>query len=186
MANQSNFPTSLDAIPTDRTSGDVVPVSDANIYFDATYKLEEKVGVDSSAVSTTIDYKLKNSASLNPGHKHSNAGLSNVPYSVTVETVNATVSTVTTSAHGLGTMPTKVQVSLVCLSADVGWSADDEVFICGNYFDATYARRFAVGADGTNIIIITGANALQVGHKTTGTNTTIDTTKWKIRVRAGI
>ena len=33
--------------------------------------LEEKVGVDSSAVATTLDYLLKNVASVDPGHKHS-------------------------------------------------------------------------------------------------------------------
>ena len=33
--------------------------------------LEAKVGIDNSAVSTSLDYLLKNAASINPGHKHS-------------------------------------------------------------------------------------------------------------------
>lgn len=32
--------------------------------------LETKVGVDSSAVATSLDYKLTNASSSNPGHKH--------------------------------------------------------------------------------------------------------------------
>lgn len=32
--------------------------------------LEAKVGIDSSAVSTSLDYLLKNTASIEPGHKH--------------------------------------------------------------------------------------------------------------------
>lgn len=32
--------------------------------------LEAKVGIDSSAVATSLDYLLKNASSLNPGHKH--------------------------------------------------------------------------------------------------------------------
>jgi hypothetical protein len=33
--------------------------------------LEAKVGIDGSAVATSLDFLLKNPASLNPGHKHS-------------------------------------------------------------------------------------------------------------------
>lgn len=35
--------------------------------------LETKVGIDSSAVVTSLDYLLKNAASVDPGHKHSPA-----------------------------------------------------------------------------------------------------------------
>ena len=69
-----NFPTSLDIL-TNPTSGDAVATvshagqhADAN---DAIEALEAKVGVDSSAVNTSLDYKVKNAASVNPGHKHS-------------------------------------------------------------------------------------------------------------------
>lgn len=37
---------------------------------DAIIALETKIGVDSSAVATTIDYLLKNALSVNPGHLH--------------------------------------------------------------------------------------------------------------------
>lgn len=33
--------------------------------------MEAKLGIDASAVTTSIDYLLKNTASVNPGHKHS-------------------------------------------------------------------------------------------------------------------
>jgi hypothetical protein len=41
--------------------------SDAN---DAIEALEAKVGADSSAVATSLDYKVTNTSSSNPGHKH--------------------------------------------------------------------------------------------------------------------
>jgi hypothetical protein len=41
--------------------------SDAN---DAIEVLEAKVGVDGSAVTTSLDYKLKSSSSVDPGHQH--------------------------------------------------------------------------------------------------------------------
>jgi hypothetical protein len=42
--------------------------------------LEAKVGIDNSAVATSLDYLLRNPASVNPGHLHtaSQVGLSNV------------------------------------------------------------------------------------------------------------
>jgi hypothetical protein len=40
--------------------------------------LQTKVGVDNSAVTTTIDYKLKSTSSINPGHRHTLDNLSDV------------------------------------------------------------------------------------------------------------
>ena len=188
MAIQCNFPTSLDSIPTDVVSGDAASVTDWNIYLDGIYKLEEKVGIDSSVDTATLDYKLKNTAVLNPGHKHSNLGLSGVPYSVTIETANTCAGTITTSAHGLGAIPTKIETSMVCITADQGWGVDDEIFVWSNYLDnALVARRVWVGADATNVIIITNATYNQsIAHKTAGTLQVAYPLSWKFRIRAGI
>lgn len=42
---------------------------------DAIRALETKLGINSSAVTTTIDYLLKNAASADPGHTHSHSSL---------------------------------------------------------------------------------------------------------------
>jgi len=48
--------------------------------------LEAKVGIDASAVVTSLDYLLKNSASINPGHKHSKLWASGgAPEAITVD-----------------------------------------------------------------------------------------------------
>lgn len=48
--------------------------------------LEAKVGIDNSAVVTSLDYLLKNPASINPGHKHSKLWASDGdPEAVTVD-----------------------------------------------------------------------------------------------------
>ena len=48
--------------------------------------LEAKVGVDGSAVATSLDYFLKNPASIEPGHKHSKLWASDgSPQAVTVD-----------------------------------------------------------------------------------------------------
>jgi len=68
-----NFPTSLDSL-TNPASTDGLNSPDhatqhatANDILEA---LEAKVGVDSSAVATSLDYLVKSSSSTNPGHKH--------------------------------------------------------------------------------------------------------------------
>lgn len=69
----SNFPTTLDNF-TNPTSTDKTDSpshagqhSDLN---DAVEALQAKVGIDSSADTGSVDYKLTNASSSNPGHKH--------------------------------------------------------------------------------------------------------------------
>lgn len=63
----SDFPTSLDSF-VDEEDGVSYPVaSDMNGVYDALEKIEAKVGVDSSSVASSIDFKLANTTS---GHDH--------------------------------------------------------------------------------------------------------------------
>lgn len=69
----TNFPTGLDALtnpaPTDPLNAP--SHSDQHINAnDAIEALQTKVGIDSSAVTTSLDYLVKNAASSNPGHTH--------------------------------------------------------------------------------------------------------------------
>lgn len=66
----SNFPTSLDSITDKSDTTDDVAAADINGAYDCIEKMEAKIGVDSSAVTTSLDYLVKNVASSNPGHKH--------------------------------------------------------------------------------------------------------------------
>lgn len=79
----TNFPSSLDSYTT-HAEGDVIDNTHVNNPQDAIVALETKVGVDSSAVTTTLDYKLKSTSSSDPGHKHTLASLSD--FSVTSPT----------------------------------------------------------------------------------------------------
>jgi hypothetical protein len=77
MSN-SLYPSSIDS-PQDPTASQFLnnPSHSAQhgLENDAIVALETKVGVDSSAVTTTIDYLLKSTSSIDPGHKHSFASL---------------------------------------------------------------------------------------------------------------
>lgn len=74
----TNFPTNLDAFTnpaaTDPLSSPPHHTQHDNAN-DAITAIETKVGVDGSAVPATIDYLLKNPASIDPGHKHTAASL---------------------------------------------------------------------------------------------------------------
>lgn len=68
-----SFPTSLDAFTNPTASDRVDTVSHSSQHSDendAIEALEGKVGVNSSAVVTSLDYLVKNTSSSNPGHKH--------------------------------------------------------------------------------------------------------------------
>lgn len=76
------FPTTLDTLANPSSTDNLNNPShsgqhsDAN---DALEALEAKVGTDSSAVSSSLDYKVTNSSSSNPGHKHTlSDGASNI------------------------------------------------------------------------------------------------------------
>ena len=69
------YPSTLDTLTTTiGTTGQPLSapnhITQHNIESVAIQALETKVGVDSSAVTTTIDYKLKSTSSVDPGHKH--------------------------------------------------------------------------------------------------------------------
>jgi len=64
----NSFPTSLNNYTGDETLYDAGHEAAHNA-------LEAKLGVDSSAVATSIDYLLKSTSSSDPGHKHTEAGL---------------------------------------------------------------------------------------------------------------
>jgi hypothetical protein len=79
----TSFPTGLDSFSdpiattpitnnTDPTLNHATQHTNEN---DAINAIEVKLGVDGSAVTTTIDYKLKSTSSVNPGHVHTVANL---------------------------------------------------------------------------------------------------------------
>lgn len=63
----TNFPTSLDSYSTKVDGSDYPQAAHVNNLQDAVVALETKVGIDSSAVSTTLDYLIKNTSG---GHRH--------------------------------------------------------------------------------------------------------------------
>lgn len=69
----STYPTTQDTFTT-KVQGGVINEDHINDLQNAVIAVEANVGLTNSADTTTIDYKLKNASSVNPGHKHTLAG----------------------------------------------------------------------------------------------------------------
>lgn len=65
----TNYPSSIDTYTT-HVDGDIIEPEFDNNQQDAIIALQTKLGIDNSVDTTTIDYKLKSTSSLDPGHKH--------------------------------------------------------------------------------------------------------------------
>lgn len=65
-----SYPTSLDTLTNPTATDKRNSPSHALQHANANDAIEAKVGIDSSAVATSLDYLLKNTSSSNPGHKH--------------------------------------------------------------------------------------------------------------------
>lgn len=77
------FPTSLDTFVNPSSSNNlndptVLHSTQHDNINDSVAAVETKLGVDSSAVATTIDYLLKSTSSIDPGHKHTGASISGI------------------------------------------------------------------------------------------------------------
>lgn len=92
-----------------------------------------------------------------------------------------------TLTHGLGTKPRLIQLSLVCVAANAGYSPGDEVLINPQQSPASL-YGVAVSWDATNVYArFTTANPVfYIGSKTSGAPTDITPASWRLVVRAAL
>lgn len=100
-------------------------------------------------------------------------------------TVDNAAETIKSFTHGLGAVPSRVEVTLVCTSTDNGYAVDDEVNAVGVRSSASNNTIVILWRNSTTIGVLFGNTALEMITKTgAGTYASIDETKWKVRVRA--
>lgn len=112
------YPTSLDNLSESYLGTDQVSVVDHagmhNAANAAINDLQVKLGIDSSAVTTSIDYLLKSSSSSDPGHKHTVASLTGIPDgSGTTNEISYWVDSNTLGALAVATYPSLTELSYV-------------------------------------------------------------------------
>jgi hypothetical protein len=92
------YPTDTGTAYTTKNNGDIIDASHVNNLQTEVAALKTKMGIDSSAVATTVDYKLTSTSSSNPGHKHTLAnGATDV--TATAAEVNKLAGLATTAAE---------------------------------------------------------------------------------------
>jgi hypothetical protein len=90
----TTFPNTIDQLTNPSATDSVAVVDHAAQHAnanDAIEALQAKVGADSSVVTTSHDYKITNTASIDPGHKHTESSLN---------TSDVTTNNVTSTKHG--------------------------------------------------------------------------------------
>jgi hypothetical protein len=114
------------------------------------------------------------------------ANITNLPM-LTIDSAALAVSQFQTIAHNLGARPNRVIVSMLCVTAELGYAVDDEVFISPNGYDSgSIDNRITVIADATNFYTITGTSIRQIARKDTGAIAIVVMAKWKFRIRYGL
>lgn len=90
-----------------------------------------------------------------------------------------------TLAHNLGAKPNRVQVSLLCVTAELGFSAGDEIINPPNYSDGTSGYRWNITVDGTNFTTRIN-DGIRILRKDTGASAALTLANWKFRIRYGL
>lgn len=91
-------------------------------------------------------------------------------------------STTYTQAHGLGAHPDIVQLWLECAIAEAAWSIGDRLLATTNE-SATAARGISLKTDTTNIVVATGASALEFLRDDTNVNVALTHANWNVIVK---
>ena len=89
-----------------------------------------------------------------------------------------------TFAHGLGVIPSRVQMNLRCATVDANYSVNDVVYYSPGVYDINSGQGVNISADATNIYF--GIYWLYVRNKTTGTGAWPEITyaNWRASVLA--
>ena len=91
-----------------------------------------------------------------------------------------------TFAHGLGVAPSRVQMNLRCISANLNFSTNDVLYYYPGNYDVNSGHGVQISADATNVYL--GVYYVYARNKTTGTTSTawaeITYASWGARVLA--
>ena len=92
------------------------------------------------------------------------------------------VDTVLDVPHGLGAIPSLVQVRLRCKTADVGYAVNDEIVVSSGPVDLVNDRGWTVQTDATNVTILQGTGIPVINQTTlNGSNITVGSWRWIVK-----
>jgi hypothetical protein len=86
-------------------------------------------------------------------------------------------------AHGLGAVPSRLSVALKCIVANLGYAANDVVYVQGTEVNAGAEAGFSLSADATNIYLSCTPTIFLMDKAGVGMST-ITKAEWSVMVRA--
>jgi hypothetical protein len=91
-----------------------------------------------------------------------------------------------TLAHGLTLEPKLVQMFLVCITDEAGYTAGDVVAVGISSGDLTANASQSITVDATSIVLryASSTSAFRVAHATTGVSTALTNGSWRLRMKA--
>ena len=111
-----------------------------------------------------------------------------LPFTKSFESTQQTITAggTLTVPHGLGAQPRLYLPVIICTTAELGYSVNDETLIDPGLHDGATSRGIAVLADATNIVVRigSGGNSFQIMQKSNGASNAITNANWKLVVRA--
>lgn len=108
------------------------------------------------------------------------------PFSKSFTSSNQTITNAgtLTLAHSMGTMPTLIQPRIICTTAELGYSINDELIINPCINTTSSAAGLSIVPDSTNINIKFASGGIEIIRKDTGSTAVITNADWALIIRA--
>ena len=152
-----SFPATIDDFTPKVDNTDDVMAADVNELQTAIESLEAKIGVDDSAVATSIDYLLKNAASIDPGHLHTGSSvelleIGDATYDDLQDFVNSVQSSGFISGFTLSNSREVLELDVAAGSGMI--KITDSAIGVTKFFDFAGVQNVTLTADNINYIYV--------------------------------
>jgi hypothetical protein len=180
---------------TDNGSNRATIIAPSSLTADRTYTLPDATGTIVTTALTASDtvvgiVELATTAEVQTGTDTARAVTpanirNSLGFSAYFESAEQTIvaNGTLTIAHGLGRKPILLYGVLICKTAELGYSVNDEVPLLLNHLQGGTASQLSLVVDATNLNIRM-MNAFFMAHKNSPSGSTITLANWTFRIRA--
>ena len=100
----------------------------------------------------------------------------------TALTQNPLANAAVTQAHGLGAVPSWIDIEMECVATDNGYAVGDKVKVGPHERSGSSSTVWSVYADATNVYLLNSGNQPNIANKSTRVNGNVTLAKWKLTI----